>query len=289
MTRLAYLGTPSLGVPPLEALVEAGHEVRIVVTGPDRRRGRGNALSPSPVKQAARALGIRVSERMEAVAEAGADLGVVVAYGRLIPKDVLDSLPMLNLHFSLLPRWRGAAPLERAILAGDDVTGICVMGVEPGLDTGPVYASRRIEIGADEHLVHLRDRMAVEGARLLVDLFSAPLPSPVPQAGEPSYAKKITAEDLELDWTKPAADLSRVVRLDGAWTAFRGRRLRILAARTAGDPPGGVRPGTLVGAVVAAGDGALLLERVQPAGRPAMDAPAWLRGVVLRPGEVLGE
>jgi len=288
VSRLVYLGTPMVAVRPLEALVEAGHDVCLVVSGPDQRRGRGAARSPSPVKRAASALGIPVSDRLEEVAAVGADIGVVVAYGRLIPSELLDVLPMLNVHFSLLPRWRGAAPLERAILAGDDVTGVCVMAVEPTLDTGPIYGCRRLNIGDGEHLGELRERMAVAGSELLAEILSEPLREPVAQSGEATYAQKISARDLELVWTKSSAELARVVRLDGAWTLFRGRRLRILRARSMEPMSGHPRPGTLRGSVVATGDGALLLERVQPESRAVMGAADWLRGVALRPEEVLG-
>ncbi len=142
MSRLAYLGTPQMAVPPLRALVEAGHEVVLCVTRPDRRRGRGGATTPSPVKAAAIDLGVPVSHELLEVATAGVELAVVVAYGRIIPSALLTQIPMLNVHFSLLPRWRGAAPLERAILAGDAETGVCLMKIEEGLDTGPVYARR---------------------------------------------------------------------------------------------------------------------------------------------------
>ncbi len=141
MARLAYLGTPQLAVPPLRALVDAGHDVALCVTRPDRRRGRGGQTTPSPVKAAAGELGIAVSHDMDDLLAARVELAVVVAFGRIIPARLLQELSMVNLHFSLLPRWRGAAPVERAILAGDDETGVCLMKIEEGLDSGPVYAS----------------------------------------------------------------------------------------------------------------------------------------------------
>src|SRR5205085_5491799 len=142
--KLAFLGTPEIAVPPLRALVADGHDVRLAVTRADKRRGRGGHLMPSPVKVAAQDLGLPVTDRVDDAIDAGADLGVVVAYGRLIKPHVLAALPMVNIHFSLLPRWRGAAPLERAILAGDSETGVCLMQLEEGLDTGPVYGCRRL-------------------------------------------------------------------------------------------------------------------------------------------------
>ncbi len=145
--RLVYLGTPEIAVPPLRALHEAGHDIVLVVSQPDRRRGRGGAVSPSPVKAAALDLGVPVTDRVDDVIDAGADLGVVVAYGRLIRPHVLAAVPMVNMHFSLLPRWRGAAPVERAILAGDTVTGVCIMDVADELDAGDVYAVAEVPIG----------------------------------------------------------------------------------------------------------------------------------------------
>jgi methionyl-tRNA formyltransferase len=287
-------------VPPLRALVEAGHDVGPVVTRPDRRRGRGAATSPSPVKQAACELGLPVEHDVSAVTAAGVELGVVVAYGRLIQADVLDAVPMLNLHFSLLPRWRGAAPLERAILAGDETTGVCVIGVDATLDTGPVYARREVAIG-ERPLSALQEELADLGGRMLVELLAdgrRGLPVPEPQRGEPTYAEKLAPDELRLRWDEPAVRLARVVRLGRAFTFFRGRRLRVLAASVAGpagasaaEPAaaGGDAPGVLgPSGVVATGDGRLVLERVQPEGRAPMGAGEWLRGVRLRPGEALG-
>ena len=290
--RLVYLGTPELAVLPLRALVAAGHDVRLVVTRPDRRRGRGAATSPSPVKAEAEHLGIPVAHSVDAVPGAGATLGVVVAYGRIIPERVLASVPMVNLHFSLLPRWRGAAPVERAILAGDAVTGVSVMALEPTLDTGPVYVSESVPIEPGEHVQPLRGRLVEIGSRLVVDLLARDLPEPRPQEGEPVYAEKIEPQELELHWDRSADELSRVVRLDRAFTTWRGRRLRVLEAEVAAPPVGAaartVVPGALAGDVVAAGEGALRLIRVQPEGRTAMEAATWVRGARPAPGERLG-
>ena len=291
MARLAYLGTPELAVPPLRALVAAGHEVVLVVTRPDRRRGRGPATSPSPVKAAATDLGLPVTSDLAALAGSGAGLGVVVAFGRIIPADLLATLPMVNLHFSLLPRWRGAAPVERAILAGDAVTGVCLMAVAEGLDTGDVYARAEVPIG-DEPLEELRGRLVDLGSAMLVDLLAAGpggLPEPVPQVGVPTYADKLQPAELELDWGRPAVELARVVRLGRAHTAFRGRRLGVLAARavrTGADR--GAPPGTLDDGAVLTGDGRLALDRVQPEGGRPMAAADWWRGVRPEPGARLG-
>lgn len=277
-----------MAVGPLRALVAAGHEVVLVVTRPDRRRGRGGALVPSPVKAAAIEMGLPVTARVDDVIGAGAELGVVVAYGRLIKPHVLDALPMVNLHFSLLPRWRGAAPVERAILAGDQVTGVCVMALEEGLDTGPVYASVERAIGLDDSLEDLRSALSAEGTELLLRLLDDSLPEPRPQVGEATYAAKIDAAEHHLEWTQPAEHLHRVVRLGRAWTTFRGRRLRVLRARPAPATltPGELDPATLE--VGTGGGGALTLVEVQPEGKGPQAATAWRNGARPQPGERLG-
>src|SRR6202521_2267004 len=172
MARLVFLGTPEAAVEPLRTLVRAGHDVGLVVSRPDKRRGRGSALVPSPLKVAAAQLGLEVADSLDAVVGAGAELGVVVAYGRIIPASVLERLPMVNLHFSLLPRWRGAAPVERAILEGDAETGVCLMAVEKGLDTGPIYAVGDTTIDETESADELRARLVEIGCRLLIDNLS---------------------------------------------------------------------------------------------------------------------
>jgi len=233
MARLVYLGTPEAAVPPLRTLVDAGHDVALVVSRADKRRGRGSDLVPSPVKAAAMELGLPVTASLDDVASSGAELGVVVAYGRIIPSSVLDVVPMVNLHFSLLPRWRGAAPVERAILEGDAETGVCLMAVEKGLDTGPIYAVGDTGIDERESVEELRARLVQIGCRLLVENLAdgaAGLPIPHDQIGDPSYAEKIRPEELELRWERDANHLARVVRLGRAWTTFRGRRLRVLEA-----------------------------------------------------------
>jgi methionyl-tRNA formyltransferase len=293
VSRLAYLGTPEIAVPPLQALVTAGHDVVLCVTRPDRRRGRGTQTTPSPVKQAAEALEIPVTHDMDAVAEAGVELAVVVAFGRIIPARLLDAVPMVNIHFSLLPRWRGAAPVERAILAGDAETGVCLMQVAEGLDTGAVYTSRAVPIGDTVTLEELRTQLVDVACAMLVDaLRDGPggLPEPVPQQGEVTIAHKITKEELHLDWHLSAVQLARVVRLGRAWTTFRGRRLGVLeaVAQPSGTNTDGDAPGALSGAEVMTADGVLVLRRVQPESRSPMSAEEWLRGVRPAPGERLG-
>jgi len=274
--KLVYLGTPEMAVPPLRALVEAGHEIVLVVTRADKRRGRGSGTSPSPVKAAATELGIPVSHSVDdvvvAVERDGAELGVVVAFGQIIRPHVLEVIPMVNLHFSLLPRWRGAAPVERALLAGDEVTGVCVMALEEGLDTGGVFARREVPIGAETTAAELREALVDVGTELLVDTLSRPLEDwiddPEPQVGEPVYAKKFTAADFEIDWAQPVEQIHRLIRVGGAWTAFRGKRLKIHEARLV--------------------DGELVPVTVQPEGKPAMPFEDWRRGARPRSDEPLG-
>ncbi len=165
MARLVYLGTPEAAVAPLRTLVAAGHDVALVVTRPDRRRGRGSALVPSPVKTAALECGLAVTDDLHDATGVGAELGVIVAYGRIVPVAVLEQLPMVNLHFSLLPRWRGAAPVERALLEGDSETGVCLMAVEAGLDAGAIYAQAGTPIGEEETAEELRGRLVTIGCR----------------------------------------------------------------------------------------------------------------------------
>lgn len=284
-SRLVYLGSPDAAVPPLRALVAAGFEVVLVVSQPDRKRGRGSALSPSPVKAAALELGLPVTDRVDDVLDVEADLGVVVAFGRLIKPHVLEKLPMVNLHFSLLPRWRGAAPVERALLAGDAETGVDVMELEEGLDTGGIYAEERVTIGPEETADELRERLVAIGTDLLVATLQKGLGEPRPQEGEPTYAAKIDPAELELVWDRPAVELHRLVRLGRAWTTFRGKRLKVLAARLADTDAG---PGVLDGTVVGTGDGGLELVTVQPEGKGPQDAAAWRNGARPEPGERLG-
>lgn len=275
--KLVYLGTPQMAVPPLQALATAGHDIVLVVTRTDKRRGRGRDVSPSPVKAAALELGLRVShsvdDALDAVEADGAELGVVVAFGQIIKPHVLAKIPMVNLHFSLLPRWRGAAPLERAILAGDAVTGVCVMAVEEGLDTGGVYASSEVPIGQDTTVSELRSELVDVGTELLVDTLARPLDQwighPVPQVGDITYAAKFGPADLEIDWNAEAVDIHRLIRIGGAWTTFRGKRLKINQARMV--------------------DGRVVPTVVQPEGKGAMAFDAWRNGARPAPDELFGD
>lgn len=275
-------------MPPLRALVESGHDVALVVSQPDKRRARGGALIPSPVKAAAMELGLTRSDLVDDALRVGAELGVVVAFGRLIKPHVLDVLPMVNMHFSLLPRWRGAAPVERAILAGDRETGVCLMGLEEGLDTGPIYECERFDIGPEETADELRARLVDRGTELLIRSLDSGLGEPVPQSGEPTFAAKIEPADLHLEWDRPAIELHRVIRLGRAWTTFRGRRLIVARARLAGTAASALEPGQLDRTTVGTGDGGLELVEVQPEGKGVQDAAAWVRGARLRDGERLG-
>lgn len=274
---------------PLQALVADGHELGLVVTQPDRRRGRGGQLLPSPVKAAAFELGIPVTERVDDVLRIEAELGVVVAFGRLVKPHVLAALPMVNVHFSLLPRWRGAAPVERAILAGDAVTGVCLMALEEGLDTGPVFARAERAIGAEETADELRAALGDMGTTMLREALRDGLPEPVPQVGEPTYAAKLEPVDHHLEWIRGADELHRVVRLGQAWTTLRDKRFRVLRARLPDDVSSvrALEPGELdvVTLTVGTGGGLLELVQVQPEGKAPQPAEAWRNGARLQPGE----
>lgn len=279
------MGSPEPAAVVLAEIIRAGHDVAVVITRPDKRRSRGATPSPTPVKAVAQRFGVPVDYTPQGCLGYGATLGIVVAYGRIIPADVLGALDMVNVHFSLLPRWRGAAPVERALLAGDEKTGVCLMKVDEGLDTGPVYRREELAIRASDTAAELTDRLARLGARLLVDALAEGLGHPEPQVGEPTYASKLTAADLALDWKRPAVELERVVRAGRAWTTWRGERLLVLNATPTNDQG---PPGCIDGDIVFAGAGALRLLQVQPQARRPMDAASWLRGARPSPGEMLG-
>jgi methionyl-tRNA formyltransferase len=288
--RLVFCGTPAGAVGPLRGLHAAGHDIALVVTQPDKRRGRGSATSPSPVRAAADELGLtvltpaRAKDVVDEVRESGADLGVVVAFGQLLPPALLEAVPrgFVNLHYSLLPRWRGAAPVERAILAGDAETGVCVMRLEEGLDTGPVYACERTPISADETAGELLGRLDEIGTELLVRVVpEVPDRKPIAQDGEVTLAPKVTVEEFRLDARRPAEELVRVVRAGnprpGAWTMLDGRRLKVLRAHS--EPGSGELGAVDRDARLATVDGLLALGEVQPEGRQPMPGAAWRAGV----------
>ncbi len=208
------------------------------------------------------------------------DLGVVVAYGRILPAALIDLMPMVNLHFSLLPRWRGAAPVEHAILAGDEETGVCVMSIDVGLDSGPVHAVATTEV-ADKTRDELWEELSHRGASLLVETLRQGLGPGVPQQGTVTLAPKLGPSDRRVDWSQSAVAIDRIVRISGAWTTLEGRRLGIDEARPVRDSPDGRDPGELAdrGTVVACGDGGLELIAVRPEGRPPMDASSWRHGL----------
>jgi len=288
--RVVFLGTPVDAVRPLRALVDAGHDVALVVTQPDRRRSRGGGADPSPVKVAAAELGLpiltpnRAREVIDDVRSSGAEIGIVVAFGQLLPPALLETIPngFVNMHFSLLPRWRGAAPVERAILAGDPETGACLMRIEEGLDTGGVYARLSTPIGADETAGELHARLVELGTDLMLEhLPRLPAMDPAPQQGEPTYAEKLSVDEFRIDPTRSPVELARLVRAGnprpGAWMVVRGRRVKVWRARpdVGAGTPGSIRPpDELVTA-----DGVLRLDEVQPEGRPRMPADAWLAGL----------
>jgi methionyl-tRNA formyltransferase len=286
--KLAFLGTPEVAAGTLRALVEAGHDVLVVVTRADTRRSRGPAFSPSPVKTAASQLGLPVAYKPTDIVAFRPELGVVVAYGRLIKPDVLAHVPMVNVHFSLLPRWRGAAPVERAILAGDAHTGVCLMQLEEGLDTGPIYARATTAIGPEETADELRDRLGRIGTELLVRSLAEGLGDPEPQRGDPTYAAKVGPAELQLDFSLPAEVVNRSVRVGRAWTTFRGKRLLVRRAQVIADGQA-LLPGQIQGNKVGTAEGELELVVVQPEGKPVMDAAAWARGARPRPDERLGQ
>lgn len=278
--RIAFLGTPAAAVPALRALVGAGHDVAVVITRPDRRRGRGPDVVASPVKRAALDLGLRVEHSLSAIEGSEAERGVVVAYGAIIPSTLLDQVPMLNVHFSLLPRWRGAAPVERAILAGDYETGVCVMSLEPELDTGPIHLALRTDV-AQKTASELTDELATMGATAIVQVLDSRdlLANPRAQSGEVTYAEKLTKESFHLQPRMTTQELSRTVRLGRAFTFIEQRRLRV---DTVGLSRNSLRAGEVAmidgDILMGCADGAVVLGRVQPEGSRPMSALAWWGG-----------
>ncbi len=305
--RIVFAGTPATAVPALEALVASTHQVVGVVTRPDARAGRGRAVVASPVKEAALAHGIPVltpaSPRDEAFQDAlraiAPDVCAVVAYGALLPQAVLDIPPhgWVNLHFSLLPAWRGAAPVQRALMAGDEVTGASTFLLEAGLDTGPVFGMMTEVIRPDDTAGTLLDRLADGGAGLLVatvDGIADGSLLPVPQAvDDVSYAPKLTPAEAEVPWTAPAFAVDRQVRgctpSPGAWTTFRGERVKIGPVRMPSGPVEMLAPGRLLVAkqsvLVGTATHPVVLAQVGPTGKRHMAAADWARGVRIGDGE----
>lgn len=296
------MGSPDFAVPALRALHAAGHEIAAVYSQPPRPAGRGQATRPCPVHVAALALGLEVRTPLRlrkddaaqaAFAALNLDATVVAAYGLILPQAMLDAprRGCLNIHASLLPRWRGAAPIQSAILAGDSETGITIMQMDAGLDTGAMLLSERVAIGPHTTATDLHDALAAMGGRLVLQAL-ATAPPPVPQpAGGITYAAKLTRDDGRIDWTQDAAQLDRQVRALNPWpgtfATLDGTVLKVLTAEpVAGAGPPGV---TLDGGLtIATGGGALRLLRVQASGRAAMDAAAFLRGRPIAPGTRFG-
>jgi methionyl-tRNA formyltransferase len=293
--RLIFMGTPDFSVPALDALVAAGHEIAGVWCQPPRPAGRGQKDRPSPVQARAEALGLpvhhprslRTPEAQAEVAAARADVGVVVAYGLILPAAVLEAPARgcLNIHASLLPRWRGAAPIHRAVLAGDPQTGVTIMRMDEGLDTGPMLLSEAVEIGPEDTTGDLHDRLSALGARLIVEalarLDTLP-PVPQPEAGV-TYAAKIDKAEARIDWTRPAAEVDRLIRglspFPGAWCLAGGERLKLLRSRLAeGSGPAGTPLG---GFRIACGEGAVEVLEAQREGKRPMPADEVLRGLTL--------
>jgi len=306
--RLAFMGTPDFAARSLAEIAAAGHEVARVYTQPPRRRGRGQAEQKTPVHQLAEVLGSPVStpesfrdpQVIEEFASLDLDVAAVVAYGQILPQAALDAPRMgcLNLHASLLPRWRGAAPIQRAIMAGDATTGVQIQQMEAGLDTGPILLSETVAIAPTDTAASLHDKLMETGALMWPRALSAlerDSLEAVPQSEEGvTYARKISSEEARIDWTRPAGELANHVRglspFPGAWfeldTGKEAVRVKVLMAQaeTGSGAPGEVLDGNLL---IACGEGALRLTRLQRAGKGAMDATDFLRGNSVEPGTVL--
>jgi len=269
-------------VPSLRALIDAGHDVALVITRPDRKRGRGGRLSPSPVKECAQELGLRVGHRLGDLDGVKVERGVVVAYGRLVPSELLERIPMLNVHFSLLPKWRGAAPVERAMLAGDEETGVSIMTLEPELDTGPVHLEKRVAID-DKTLATLLDELATLGAQALTEVLGSPqlLANPHAQGGDATYAAKLTKEDFHLTSSLSPTQLLRIVRLGQAYLEVRSRRILVESAASFDGDEVASGSITLRNGRVALGasGGAIVLVRVRPESAKSMSALSWWSSV----------
>ena len=303
--RLAFLGTPAFAARILGALIEAGHDVAAVYSQPPRPAGRGHRVTPSPAQTLAESRGIPVEvpaklddAAIRKFAALKLDAAVVAAYGLILPKAMLDAprLGCLNVHASLLPRWRGAAPIERALLAGDRETGVSIMHMDEGLDTGPVLLAERLPIPPGMGAAALYDELAALGARLIVAALAAAAqsklsPKPQPADGA-TYARKLRREEGALDWRQPAAALERAVRafelFPGTYFSRDGERIRILAATVSGQSPAAA-PGTVLddALTIACGEGALRPTRLQRAGRAPLATDEFLRGYPVPRGTVL--
>ncbi|GAA6178249.1 methionyl-tRNA formyltransferase [Sulfitobacter pacificus] len=300
--RIIFMGTPDFSVPVLDALVGAGHEIAAVYCQPPRPAGRGKKDRPTPVHARAEVLGLEVrhpvslknEEAQADFAALNADIAVVVAYGLILPQVILDAPKRgcLNIHASLLPRWRGAAPIHRAIMAGDAMTGVCIMQMEAGLDTGPVLLRRETAIGAAETTAQLHDRLSEMGAGAIVealDRLDALTPEPQPDEGV-TYAAKIDKAEARIDWTRPAVEIDRLIRglspFPGAWFEQGGTRVKALGSSLA-DGVGQAGEVLDSGMRVACGTGAVQLTRLQRAGKAAQDVASFQSGAQIAVGTLL--
>ena len=291
--KIIFMGTPDFSVPVLEALAQH-HEIISVYCQPPRPAGRGKAARPSPVQARAEALGLPVRhpvslrdrQAQQDFAALDADIAVVVAYGLILPQAVLDAprLGCLNIHASLLPRWRGAAPIQRAIMAGDAETGICIMQMEAGLDTGPVLLRETTRIGTEETTADLHDRLAAMGARMICQTLDRLPLAATPQASAGvTYAAKIDKAEARVDWSRPAVEVDRLIRglspFPGAWCEVSGERVKLLRSRLA---EGAGRPGEVLhGLTIACGNGAVEITQAQREGKRPMAAAEVLNGLKL--------
>jgi methionyl-tRNA formyltransferase len=299
--RIIFMGSPEFAVPTLEALVGAGHDLAAVYTQPPRPAGRGKADRPTAVELRARALGLEVrsprslkgEEERAAFAALDADIAVVAAYGLILPQPILDAprFGCLNVHASLLPRWRGAAPVQRAIMAGDEMTGVTIMRMEAGLDTGPMLLEREVAIDR-KNAAQLTEELAELGATMMVEVLDRPAdhpPRPQPDEGV-TYAAKISKEEARIDWNRPATEIARQVQglapFPRAWFGYQGERIKLLDADTV---DGAGRPGEVLDdrLSVATGSGALRPLLLQRAGRAALGADEFLRGFAIPAGSLL--
>lgn len=293
--RLIFMGTPDFSVAALDALVAAGHKIAAVYTQPPRPAGRGKKDRPTPVHARARTLGLPVftprslksDEALATFQSHDAEIAVVVAYGLILPQAILDTPAKgcLNIHASLLPRWRGAAPIHRAVMAGDKETGVAIMQMEAGLDTGPVLLSKALPITGDDTTQSLHDKLAALGAGLIVEAlahYDSLTPVPQPDEGV-TYAQKIDKAEARIDWTRPAIEVDRQIRglspFPGAWTEIGGERIKLLRSTLA---TGSAAPGTHLGDFrIACGQGAVQITRAQRQGKRPMDTEEILRGMTL--------
>ncbi len=306
--KLIFAGTPEFAARALAALIAAGHEIALVLTQPDRPAGRGMKLTPSAVKQLALQHGLPVAQPLtlkdadaqQMLRDVGADLMVVAAYGLILPKLVLDIPPLgcLNIHASLLPRWRGAAPIQRAILAGDSETGVTIMQMDVGLDTGAMLLKRIVPISTTDNAASLHDKLAVVGGEAIVaalaQLEQGALPSEAQDDAQANYAAKLSKEEARVDWQRSASELARAVRgynpFPVAFTSLQGEPLKLWQATEAA---GKGRPGEILaadgrGVLIACGEGALLVTELQRAGGKRLAAAQFLAGCPMPVGQILG-